>query len=115
MGRIGRRVAQMCHAIGMKVLAFDPQVSPAQAAVAGAESVTLDELIHRSDFVSLHLPLTPQTHRLMDRARINQMKPGAYLLNLARGGLVDEAALLEALEIGHLAGAGLDVFEPEPP
>lgn len=115
-GRIGRRVASICRAaFSMRVVACDPVVSPQQAAALGVELVTTDEVFAQADFVSLHVPATPETLRMVDRARLAQMKQGAYLLNMARGPLVDGAALLEALDAGHLAGAGLDVFDPEPP
>ena len=116
LGRIGRRVATICRlGLGMDVLAFDPYLSPEQAAELGVTLVDLPQLLAQADFLSLHAPATPETHKLMDREHIGQMKPGAYLLNLARGPLVDEAALLEAVESGRLAGAALDVFDPEPP
>jgi len=116
LGRIGKRVAHICrHGFDMRVLAYDPYVTPAQAAALGVEMVSLDQVLAASDFVSLHVPVTPETHHLMNAARLAQMQRGAYLLNLARGPLVDPAALLAAVENGHLAGAGLDVFDPEPP
>jgi D-3-phosphoglycerate dehydrogenase len=116
LGRIGRRVAQICgQGLGMRVLAYDPYVTPAQAAALGVESAALETVIRQADFLSLHVPVTPETYRLIDGARLAQMKPGAYLLNVARGPLVDPAALLDAVERGHLAGAGIDVFDPEPP
>jgi D-3-phosphoglycerate dehydrogenase len=116
LGRIGRRVAQICrNGFGMRVLAYDPYVTAEQAAQMGVELTDLDTVIRQGDFVSLHVPVTPQTHRLMDAPRMAQMKQGAYLINCARGALVDPAALLEAVDSGHLAGAGIDVFDPEPP
>ena len=115
-GRIGRRVAQICGlGLGMRVLACDPAVDAAQMAAQGVVAAPLAQLIAEADFVSLHAPATTATYRLMNQARIAQMKRGAYLLNLARGPLVDEEALLAALDSGHLAGAGLDVFDVEPP
>jgi D-3-phosphoglycerate dehydrogenase len=115
LGRIGRRVAQMCRlGFQMRVLGYDPFVAPEQAAADGIEAAALEQVIAEADFLSLHAPATPETHKLMDRQRIARMKRGSYLLNLARGTLVDEDALLEALDSGHLAGAGLDVFDPEP-
>jgi D-3-phosphoglycerate dehydrogenase len=115
LGRIGRRVAQICR-LGhqMRVLGYDPFVSPEQAAADGIETASLERVIAEADFLSLHAPATPETHKLMDRERIGRMKRGSYLLNLARGTLVDEEALFEALDSGHLSGAGLDVFDPEP-
>jgi D-3-phosphoglycerate dehydrogenase len=116
LGRIGSRVAQMAKALGMTVAAFDPFVTPARAAELGVELIsTLEALLGSSDVVSLHVPLGPETRQMINAQRLAQMKPGAYLVNAARGGLVDEAALLAALESGRLAGAGLDVFDPEPP
>jgi D-3-phosphoglycerate dehydrogenase / 2-oxoglutarate reductase len=115
LGRIGRRVAQICRlGLDMRVLGCDPFVSAEQAAALGIELASLERVIEEADFLSLHAPATPETHKLMNRARIARMKRGSYLLNLARGTLVDEEALLEALDSGHLMGAGLDVFDPEP-
>jgi glyoxylate reductase len=107
-GRIGRAVARRAQAFGMHVIFHDP------VAVAEPGYVTLDDLLTQADVVSLHVPLTPQTRRLMDAQRLGQMKRGALLLNMARGTVLDEAALVAALQSGHLAGAGLDVFENEP-
>ena len=116
LGRIGSRVARMALALEMHVIAYDPYLSPAQAAAVGVElAPSLEALLATSDVVSIHAPYTPETHHLFNAERFAQMKPGAYLVNAARGGLVDEAALLNALATGHLAGAGLDVFDPEPP
>ncbi len=116
LGRIGGRVATMARGIGMEVTAFDPLVAPERARELGvALSPTLDDLLAQSDIVSLHLPLTDETRHLIDAQRLARMKQGAILINAARGGLVDEAALLDALDRGHLFGAGLDVFEQEPP
>jgi phosphoglycerate dehydrogenase-like enzyme len=116
LGRIGGRVAELARALGMRVLAFDPFASPARADALGVELVgTLSQVLSSADVVSLHVPLLPETHHLIDAAALAQMRPGSYLVNVARGPVVDEAALLEALRSGHLAGAGLDVFDPEPP
>jgi D-3-phosphoglycerate dehydrogenase / 2-oxoglutarate reductase len=116
LGRIGRRVAHMCrHGFEMRVLAFDPYVTPEQAAQMGVELADLDTVISQADFLSLHVPATPETYRLMNEKRLAQMKQGAYLLNIARGPLVDPVALVAAIDSGHLGGAGLDVFDPEPP
>jgi D-3-phosphoglycerate dehydrogenase / 2-oxoglutarate reductase len=115
LGRIGRRVAQICGTgLGMQVMAYDPFVTPEQATGWGVALAELHQVLAEADFLSLHAPSLPETYQLMDRARIALMKDGAYLLNLARGSLVDTDALLEALDSGKLAGAGLDVFDPEP-
>jgi D-3-phosphoglycerate dehydrogenase len=116
LGRIGRIVAERALGLRMRVLAFDPFLDSAAAPpVPGVEFATLDELCARSDFVTLHVPLSDSTRHLFSRERIARMKKGARLVNCARGGLVDESALLEALESGQLAGAALDVLEQEPP
>jgi D-3-phosphoglycerate dehydrogenase len=114
-GRIGGRVAVVARAIGMRVIAFDPFLDDARAAELGVECVgSLDALLAESDVVSLHAPSTSQTRHMIDAARLAQMKPGALLINTARGALIDEAALVDALRSGRLGGAGLDVFEREP-
>jgi D-3-phosphoglycerate dehydrogenase len=110
-GRIGRWVAQLANAFRMQVLAYDPYVTESDL----AEIVSLEELLERSDFVSLHPVLTRETFHLMNAERLALMKPTAYLINTSRGGVIDEPALIEALRRGQLAGAGLDVFEKEPP
>jgi len=116
VGRIGGQVAKIAHTLGMQVLAFDPFAPVDRPAALQVErTASLEALLRQSDVVSLHLPLSAATYQLIDAARIAQMKPGAYLINTARGGLVDEAALLAGLEQGHLRGAGLDVFHHEPP
>jgi D-3-phosphoglycerate dehydrogenase len=113
-GNIGSIVADRANGLRMKVIAYDPFLSEKRALEIGAEKVELDALVARADFVSLHAPLTDQTRNILDRTRLFAMKRGARLVNCARGGLVDEAALAEALKAGHLAGAALDVFETEP-
>ncbi len=114
-GFIGQTLAKMAGAIGMAVIAFDPH-TPESAFVSGIRrEIDLDTLLASSDIVSLHCPLTPETNKLIDARRIGLMKPGALLINTARGEVVDEAALVRALQDGHLAGAGLDSFEQEPP
>jgi D-3-phosphoglycerate dehydrogenase len=116
LGRIGSRVAKFAQAIGMIVSAYDPLVSPERAAELGVElSPSLEALLASSDVVSLHLPSTPETRRFMNAERLAQMKRGAYLINAARGALVDETAVLHALDSGLLSGFGADVFDPEPP
>lgn len=114
LGRIGAHVATLARGFGMRLLAHDPHITEARARELGAELVSLEELLTRADVVTLHLPLTPETRNLLNAERLALMKPGAVLINAARGGLVDEGALLEALEKGKLAGAALDVFETEP-
>jgi D-3-phosphoglycerate dehydrogenase len=116
LGRIGRRVAHVASALGMRVAAYDPYLSEKSAGNEGIRLVSsLDALLESADVVSIHVPLTNETRSLINAARIRQMKRGAILINTARGGIVDEQALLGALESGHLSGAGLDVFETEPP
>jgi D-3-phosphoglycerate dehydrogenase len=116
LGRIGRVVAQRGLGLEMKVLAYDPYfVNAERAPVTGVELASLDELLAASDFVTLHVPLMDATRGLLSAERIAAMKPGARLINAARGGLVDEAAVLAALESGHLAGAAFDVLADEPP
>jgi D-3-phosphoglycerate dehydrogenase len=114
-GRLGRRFAAKAAALGLEVCVHDPFVGDGVIEAAGARPLPLDELLHSSDVVSLHLPLTPDTRHLLDRGRLWSMRRGALLVNTSRGGLVDEAALVEALREGRLGGAGLDVFEHEPP
>jgi D-3-phosphoglycerate dehydrogenase len=111
LGAIGRRTAAIGLAFGMKVLAFDPY---AKEAPAGVQLVSLDTLYAQSDVVSLHCPLTTENRRMLNRDTLNRFKPGAILVNTARGGLIDEAALAEALASGQLRAAGLDSFEVEP-
>jgi D-3-phosphoglycerate dehydrogenase / 2-oxoglutarate reductase len=115
-GRIGTRTAKRCLAMEMNVLVYDPYQSAAEIKAAGCEPVPdLDAALPRADFVTLHCPKTPETTGMFDAARLARMKPTAYLVNTARGGIVNEAALHDALVSGKLAGAGLDVFEQEPP
>lgn len=116
LGRIGGRVAEIAGAVGMRVRAFDPFAAPARAAALGVElALSLSDLLGSAEIVSIHCPSLPETYRLINAATLGQMRPGSYLVNVSRGALVDEAALGAALESGHLAGAGLDVFDPEPP
>jgi D-3-phosphoglycerate dehydrogenase len=115
-GRIGTRTAKRCLAMEMNVLVYDPYKSAADIKAAGCEPVAdLDAALPRADFVSIHCPKTPETVGMFDAVRLKRMKPTAYLINTARGGIVVEAALYDALVSGKLAGAGLDVFEQEPP
>jgi D-3-phosphoglycerate dehydrogenase len=115
LGMIGQGVARRARGFDMRVLAFDPYAGPGVAERLGVQMVALDELLAASDFVSLHAPLTPETHHLIGAAQLALMPPHAYLVNTARGGLMDEAALAEALAQGRLAGAALDAFAAEPP
>ncbi|WP_299720991.1 hydroxyacid dehydrogenase [Tardiphaga sp.] len=115
-GRIGTRTAKRCLAMEMTVLVYDPYLSAEAIRAAGCEPVSdLDAALPRADFVSIHCPKTKETTGLFDAARIARMNPSAYLINTARGGIVVESALYDALVAGKLAGAGLDVFEVEPP
>ncbi|MFO7587590.1 MAG: phosphoglycerate dehydrogenase [Gemmatimonadota bacterium] len=114
VGRIGTEMTRRARAFGLAVLAYDPYVDPDRAEELGIRIVELDELLSRADFVTLHLPLTDETRGLLDAERIARMRPGAILVNTARGGLVDEQALAAALRSGRLAAAALDVFETEP-
>jgi len=114
-GTIGRIVTRRCLAFRMRVLAFDPYVVPEVVQETGAEPVDLETLLAQADFVTLHCPLNEATSNLLNTDRLNKMKAGARLINCARGGLVDEAALAEALRSGHLAGAAFDVYAKEPP
>ena len=115
-GRIGTRTAKRCLAMEMNVLIYDPYKDGAEIKAAGCEPVSdLDAALPRADFVSIHCPKTPETVGMFNAARLRRMMPTAYLINTARGGIVDEAALYDALVSGKLAGAGLDVFEQEPP
>jgi D-3-phosphoglycerate dehydrogenase / 2-oxoglutarate reductase len=115
-GRIGTRVAKRALAMEFAVDVYDPYVPAEKVRAAGCEPVPdLDAALPHADYVTLHCPKTPETAGMFDGARIARMKPGARLINTARGGLVDEAALYAALAAGKLAGAGVDVFSPEPP
>jgi D-3-phosphoglycerate dehydrogenase len=111
VGNIGREVAKRALALGMTVIAYDPYVK----AVEGVRMVTLDELLAQSDIISLHLPKTKESANMIGKAQFEKMKTGVRLVNCARGGIVDEAALYEALVSGKVAGAALDVFAEEPP
>jgi len=109
LGRIGSRTADHLQALGAKVIAYDPV-----AETGPVPLVDLDDLFERADVISLHAPLTETTRNIVSRERMEAMKPGSIVVNVSRGGLVDEAALAELLESGHLGGAGIDVFEEEP-
>ncbi len=114
-GTIGRIFTRRCLGLKMRVLAYDPFVTPQTIEELGADPADLDSLLARADYVSLHCPLMDKTRNLLDASRLAKMKEGARLINCARGGLVDETALYEALKSGRLAGAALDVFVSEPP
>lgn len=114
LGRIGQLFAQRLAAFGTHIVAYDPYVSAARAAQLGIELLTLDELLGRSDFISVHLPKTPETAGLIGKEALAKTKPGVIIVNAARGGLIDEAALADAIRSGHVRGAGLDVFSTEP-
>jgi D-3-phosphoglycerate dehydrogenase len=114
-GRIGTRSARRCQGFDMHVLVYDPYVDAAAIRDAGCEPVSdLDAALPRADFVTIHCPKTPQTVGMFNAARFSRMKPSAFIVNTARGGIIDEPALHAALTSGRLAGAGLDVFEAEP-
>lgn len=115
LGQVGRGVAQRARGFEMTILGCDPYLSPAAFEEIGVRPVGLDELLASSDVVSLHAPATPDTHNLINRERLAAMKPTAFLINTARGDLVDESALHEALTTGVIAGAGLDTHAHEPP
>jgi D-3-phosphoglycerate dehydrogenase len=113
-GRIGREVVRRLLAFKAVVLVFDPLVAATEIAQAGASAATFEELLRASDVLTLHCPSTPQTRRMMNAAAFARMKPGAVLINVSRGDLVDSEALLSALQTGALSAAALDVFDPEP-
>jgi D-3-phosphoglycerate dehydrogenase len=113
-GRIGQAVAERLAPFGMQMIAYYPYLDPAVAARLGVTLVSLDELLARADVLTIHARLTPQTRHLLGAAEFAQMKPGAFLVNTARGPIIDEAALAAALASGHLGGAALDVMEVEP-
>ncbi len=115
-GRIGREVAKRCRGLDMQVKAYDPYLKAEQVEALGVSMVrTLEELLETADIVSLHTPLTEDTRHLIGEQELNRMKPSAFLINCSRGAVVDEAALVKALKCKKIAGAGLDVFEQEPP
>lgn len=114
MGAVGVAIARRAHGFGMRVLGYDPALSAAAIGERGAEPVDLDTLLAQADFITLHAALTPESRRMIGATAIKRMKPTAFLVNTARGGLIDSDALLEALDAGHLAGAALDAFDQEP-
>ncbi len=113
-GNIGSIVASRALGLRMKVIAFDPFLSPERAVELGVEKADLDDLLSRADFITLHTPLTDQTRNILSKENLAKTKPGVRIVNCARGGLIDEAALKEGLDSGHIAGAALDVFQTEP-
>ena len=115
LGNVGRIVAERAVGLRMKVIGHDPFVPPENAARLGVEMVTLDEIFKKSDFITVHVPLTNETRGLINRKAIAKMKKGVRIINCARGGIVDEKDLVEALKEGKVAGAALDVFVDEPP
>ena len=115
IGNIGSRVAVLARAFGMQVVAVDPMLTPAEIERRGARPVSWDHLLAQSDIVSLHCPRDASTLKMMNAKTFAAMKPGAIFISTARGGIHDEAALVQALQSGHLAGAGLDVWDQEPP
>jgi D-3-phosphoglycerate dehydrogenase len=115
LGQVGRRVARRAQAFGLRIFAApDPGVSQQEAAALGIDTLPLEQVLRQADYVSLHAPLTEETHHLIDGERLSFMKSTAILINTSRGPLVDQAALIEALEYGQIAAAGLDVYEEEP-
>lgn len=114
LGRIGMLVAQRLSAFGVQLIAYDPYVQPARAAQLGIKMVTLDELLRNADFITIHLPKTAETINLIDDEALSKVKPTVRIINAARGGIIDEAALARALAEGRVAGAGIDVFAKEP-
>lgn len=114
VGRIGGIVGSIGAGFGMTVIGTDPRCTPEQSKALGAELVSLDELLRRADVVSLHAKLTPETKHLLNEERLRAMKKGVLIVNTARGALIDDAALVQALKDGHVGGAALDVYDPEP-
>ena len=115
VGKVGREVASRARAFGMEVVGFDPVLTPEVASRLGVQILPLPEVLARADFLTLHLPLTAETRHLIGREQMQRCRRGVRIINVARGGVVDEVALVEALESGQVAGAALDVFEHEPP
>lgn len=114
LGRVGRHVAKLAAAFGLRVVAWGPRLTDETCAAAGVERRALEDLLQESDIVSIHAALTPDSRGLLDARRLGLMKRTAYLINTARGPIVDQSALVEALTAGRIAGAGLDVFDEEP-
>lgn len=115
LGRIGALVAERLSGFGVRLVAYDPYVTSARAQQLGVELLSLEDLLEQSDFVTIHMPKTPETVGMISAEQLRRMKPTAYVVNVARGGLIDEDDLFEALSTGEIAGAGIDVFNSEPP
>ncbi|MBU4465480.1 MAG: phosphoglycerate dehydrogenase [Actinobacteria bacterium] len=115
LGRIGALIAERLRAFGVRVIGYDPYITPARAQQLQVEPLSLDEVLRQSDFVTVHMPKTPETTGMIGTEQLAAMKPTAFVINVARGGLIDEDALYTALTTGEIAGAGLDVFSSEPP
>ena len=115
LGRIGSEVAKRARVFGMNVLAYDPYISAERAEKIGVVPVSLEEIMARADFITLHIPKSTATHHLIGAAELARMKKGVRIINCARGGLIDEKALYQAIVDGRVAGAALDVYEEEPP
>lgn len=115
MGRIGAEVAKRAMAFQMDVLAYDPYLTESRAKTLGVKQATLDEVIEQADYITVHMPLTKDTKHMLDKDAFSRMKDGVRVFNCARGGIIEEAALIEALQSGKVAAAGLDVYEDEPP
>jgi D-3-phosphoglycerate dehydrogenase len=115
LGRIGTLIATRMQAFGMRIIAYDPYITAARSQQLGVESKSLDDLLAESDFITIHMPKTPETTGMISTPQFKRMKSTGYIINVARGGLIDEAALYDALNEGVIAGAGLDVFSTEPP
>ncbi len=115
LGKVGSRVANTAAALGMKVIIYDPFVTPERAIELRVQKVTLDEVWAKADFISVHVPQTKETSKMINKSTLSKMKPGVRIINAARGGIIDEADLANAIEAGHVAAAAFDVFENEPP
>jgi D-3-phosphoglycerate dehydrogenase len=115
LGMIGAEVARHCRALDMKTLGFDPLVSADAAAAMGVEKSTLEQIWAASDFITVHTPLNDATRNLICTATIKKCKKGVFIINAARGGIINEADLLAGLKSGHVRGAAIDVYESEPP
>jgi D-2-hydroxyacid dehydrogenase (NADP+) len=113
-GSVGSEIAQLARGVGMKVMAYDPYVTSGTLESLGIQPSSMDSLLRQSDFISLHIPLTPETKNLIGYEQFKRMKSTSFIINTSRGGCIDEMALIQALKDGLIAGAGLDVFEKEP-